>query len=164
MFKLYLRNYNDYADYLIIDNNTYTVHNFALNHFTLNLSRLNWEEWVRICPADIRVFFRNMENYLFHLSFDCRPVFPTLPLAILKRKYTVCSLNIVFFSKNSRKFAPSPSPVLGCYCLYKKSPANRSDCTLTLRWERVRSLTAMEAREGLQGMVKNTIFPEHPVY
>ena len=36
-----LRNYNDYADYLIIDNNTYTVHNFALNHFTLNLSRLN---------------------------------------------------------------------------------------------------------------------------
>ena len=25
-----------------------------------------------------------------------------------------------FFSKNSRKFAPSPSPALGCYWLYKK--------------------------------------------
>ena len=37
-----------------------------------------------------------------------------------------CSLNIVFFS---------PSPVLGCYRLYKKLKANRSDCTLALRWE-----------------------------
>ena len=33
----------------------------------------------------------------------------------------------------SRKFATSPSPVLGCYWLYKKLPANRSDCTLALR-------------------------------
>ena len=40
---------------------------------------------------------------------------------------------IVYFSKNSRKFATSPSPVLGCYWLYKKLPANRSDCTLALR-------------------------------
>ena len=29
-------------------------------------------------------------------------------------------LNIVFFSKNSRKFATSPSPAFGCYWLYKK--------------------------------------------
>ena len=32
---------------------------------------------------------------------------------------TGCSLNSVFFSKNSRKFATSPSPALGCYWLYK---------------------------------------------
>ena len=31
---------------------------------------------------------------------------------------TGCSLNIVFFSKNSLKFATSPSPALGCYWLY----------------------------------------------
>ena len=46
---------------------------------------------------------------------------------------TGCSSNIVFFPKNSRKFATSPSPALGCYWLYKKLPANRSDCTLALR-------------------------------
>ena len=56
---------------------------------------------------------------------------------------TGCSLNIVFFSKNSWKFATSPSATLGYYLLYKKLPANRSECTLALRWELWRSLTAM---------------------
>ena len=37
------------------------------------------------------------------------------------------------FLKNSGKFATSPSPALDCYWLYKKLPANRSDCTLALR-------------------------------
>ena len=32
---------------------------------------------------------------------------------------TGCSLNVVFFFKNSRKFATSPYPALGCYWLYK---------------------------------------------
>ena len=41
------------------------------------------------------------------------------------------------------KFASSPSPALGCYWLYKKLPANRSDYSLALRWELWRSLTAM---------------------
>ena len=31
------------------------------------------------------------------------------------------------FSRNSRKFATSPSPALGYHWLYKKLPANRSD-------------------------------------
>ena len=75
---------------------------------------------------------------------------------------TGCSLNIVYFSKNSRKFATSPSPVLGCYWLYKKLPANRSDCTLALRWELWRSLTAMQAREGLQWIVKKHNFSWTP--
>ena len=44
------------------------------------------------------------------------------------------------FSKNSKKFASSPSPTIGCYYLYKILPAN---CTLALRWELWRSLTAM---------------------
>ena len=58
---------------------------------------------------------------------------------------TECSLNIVFFSKNSPKFA-SPSPALGCYWLFKKLPANRSDCTLALHWKLWRSLTARRCR------------------
>ena len=40
---------------------------------------------------------------------------------------------LCYFSKNSRKFAASPSHALGCYWLYKNLPANRSDCTLALR-------------------------------
>ena len=62
------------------------------------------------------------------------------------------------FSKNSQKFATSPSPALGCYWLYKKLPANNSDCTLALRWELWRSLTAIWAREGLQWVVKKHNF------
>ena len=58
-------------------------------------------------------------------------------------RYRVFIKYCVFFFKNSRKFATSPSPALGCYWLYKKLPANRSDCTLALRWELWRSLTAM---------------------
>ena len=37
------------------------------------------------------------------------------------------------FPENSRKFATSPSPALGCYWLYKILPANGSDCTLALK-------------------------------
>ena len=47
------------------------------------------------------------------------------------------------FSKNSRKFATSPSPALGCYWFYTKLPANRSDWTLALRWELWRSIRVM---------------------
>ena len=68
----------------------------------------------------------------------------------------------MFFSKNSRKFATSPSPALGCYWLYKKLPANKSDCTLVLRWELWRSLSAMKAREGLQWIVKKHNFSWTP--
>ena len=62
-----------------------------------------------------------------------------LKLKICARICTGCLLN----SKNSRKFATSPSPALGCYWLYKKLPAIRSDCTLALHYELWRSLTAM---------------------
>ena len=53
----------------------------------------------------------------------------------INKTYRVFIKYCVFFSKNSRKFATSPSPALGCYWLYKKLPANRSDCTIALRWE-----------------------------
>ena len=63
---------------------------------------------------------------------------------ILSLSATGCSLNIVFFSKDSRKFATtSPSLALVCYWLYKKLPANKSDCTLVLRLELWRGPTAM---------------------
>ena len=66
----------------------------------------------------------------------------------------------MFFSKNIRKFATSPSPILGCYWLYKKLPANRSDCTLALRSE---LLQRCRRGRGCSELWKNTIFPEHPV-
>ena len=34
------------------------------------------------------------------------------------------------FSKNFQYFVTSPSPALGCYWLYGKWPANRSECTI----------------------------------
>ena len=53
------------------------------------------------------------------------------------------SLNIVFFSRILKSLPPLPrqhSAAIGCT---KKLPGNRSDCTLALRWELWRSLTAM---------------------
>ena len=44
--------------------------------------------------------------------------------------YTECSLNIVFFSKNFSIFSTSPSWALDCYWLYRKWPANKSNCTV----------------------------------
>ena len=46
---------------------------------------------------------------------------------------TGCSLNIVFFSKNPRKFATSPSPSLGCYWLYKEGVTVHSHCVESLQ-------------------------------
>ena len=63
-----------------------------------------------------------------------------------------------FFSKNIRKFATSPSPILGCYWLYKKLPANRSDCTLELRSE---LLQRCRRGRGCSELWKNTIFPNN---
>ena len=53
----------------------------------------------------------------------------------LRGTYRVFIKYCVFSSKNSGKFATSPSPALGCYWLYKKWRANRRDCTPALRRE-----------------------------
>ena len=76
---------------------------------------------------------------------------------------TGCSLNIVFFSKSSQKIATFPSPALGCHWLYKKLPANRSDCTLALRWELEGLLQRCRRGRCCSELLKKTIFPEHPV-
>ena len=68
----------------------------------------------------------------------------------------------MFFSKNSRKFVTSSSSALGCYWLYKKLQPNRSNCTLALRSELWRSLTAIKSREGLQWIVKDHNFSWTP--
>ena len=73
---------------------------------------------------------------------DVQAGFWIRPWLLLLLESTGCSLNIVFFSR-ILKFATSPSPVLGCYWLYKKLPANRIDCKLAWRWELWRSLRAM---------------------
>ena len=50
----------------------------------------------------------------------------------LQHKAILCYRVFVKYCVFSRKFATSPTPELGCYWLYKKLPANGSDCTLAL--------------------------------
>ena len=45
----------------------------------------------------------------------------------------------------------------------QKITANRSDCTLALRWELWRSSQQCRGGRGCSELWKNTIFPEHPV-
>ena len=96
----------------------------------------------RICILFVCLFFY-LSDYITIFSSDCEEnisIHPTIHLSFnfFKQIHLPkgCSLNIVFFSKNSRKFATSPSPALDCYWLFKKLTANRSDCKLALlRWE-----------------------------
>ena len=70
------------------------------------------------------------------------------------------ALNIVFFSKNSLKFATTPSPALRCFWLYKKLIANRLFTRIALR-----ALTVSYsdvAREGLQWIVEKHNFSWTP--
>ena len=48
------------------------------------------------------------------------------------------------------------------YWLYKKLPANRSDCTLSLRWEQGLLQRCRRGRRCSELWKKNSIFPEHP--
>ena len=63
----------------------------------------------------------------------------------------------------SKILETSPSPALGCYWLYKKLPANRSDYTRIA----LRALKVPYSDVGDGGVAvnceKKTIFPEHPV-
>ena len=62
---------------------------------------------------------------------------------------TGCSLNFVFFSKNSRKFATSPSPALYTRIALRALKVSYSDV----------------GEEGVTvNCEKSTIFPEHPVW
>ena len=96
-----------------------------------------------------------------------------LSCATQKAQYQLRPLNIylafirVFikycvFSKNSRKFATTPSPALSCHWLYKKLPANG-----TVHWHCVKSFEGLLQRcrrwRGCSELWKNTFFPEHPV-
>ena len=83
-------------------------------------------------------------------------------LRLYATRPTGCSINIFFFPRILQKFATSPSLALGCYWLYKKLPANRSDCTLAFRWKLWRSQRCRRGR-GSSELWKNTIFPAHPV-
>ena len=71
---------------------------------------------------------------------------------------TGCSLNIVFFSQEFSKVCHLSLASTRLLLVVQKLPANRSDCTLALRWELWRSITAMLAREGLQRIVKKHDF------
>ena len=54
------------------------------------------------------------------------------PFQLPKQTGAGCSEKNVFFFKNFQYFATSTSPSMGCYWLFQKWPANRSDCTLPL--------------------------------
>ena len=59
------------------------------------------------------------------------------------RNVTGCSLNIVFFSQEFSKVCHLSLASTWLLLVVQKLPANRSDCTLALRLELWRSLTAM---------------------
>ena len=64
----------------------------------------------------------------------------------IKFIYRVFIKYCVFSHKNLLSLATSPSPALGCYWLYRKWPANKSDCTL-------RSLVRMSCSPTFRGWV-----------
>ena len=76
----------------------------------------------------IIIVVTSLEQYYYKLAYSViygvvmHTVLAHIPCPI--SLYTVF-IKYCFFSKNSRKFATSPSPALGCYWLYKKLPANR---------------------------------------
>ena len=75
----------------------------------------------------------------------------------------MCSLNILFvFFKTFRKFAISPSPVLGRYWFYKILPANRSDCSLALRWELLHRCRRGSGCRELWKKILNTLYIPKP--
>ena len=88
----------------------------------------------------------------------------TLSLRSIMNIYILYRVFIKYcvFSKNSRKFAISLLASTRLLLVVQKRPANRSDCTLALRWELWRSLTAMLAREGLQLIVEEHNFSWTP--
>ena len=70
---------------------------------------------------------------------------------------TGCSLNIVFF-------ANSPSPALGSYWSYQKWSANRSDCTLVLRWKALKVFYSDVREEGVAVNCEKTQFFLNTLY
>ena len=77
----------------------------------------------------------------------------------------MCSLNIVsFFQEFSKvKIVNSPSPTIGCYWLYKKLPANRSDYVHSHCVERALKVSYSDVGVAVN-YEKTQFFPEHPVY
>ena len=62
-------------------------------------------------------------------------------------------------SKKFGNFATSPSLALGCYWLCK----NYQQIWVTVHSHCIYGFEGLTAREGLQWIVENTIFTEHPV-
>ena len=83
----------------------------------------------------MKLFFVIEENYEWDTDKITLERFPPLEKKKKKNNDKLFSRGPPSFSKNSQKFATSPSPAIGCYWLYKKlyKKANRSDCTLALR-------------------------------
>ena len=86
----------------------------------------------RASSSAAAVYSNSGQDVLFKSTYESNP----------RSRYRVF-IKYCFFPKNFRMLATSPSPELGCYWLYKKLTANRSDCTIALCWELWRSLTAM---------------------
>ena len=81
----------------------------------------------------------------------------------MKMIYRVFSKYCVFFQEFS-KICHLSLASTRLLLVVQKRPANRSDCTLALRWELRRSLTAICRRErGCSELWKNPFFQEHPV-
>ena len=83
---------------------------------------------------------------------SCAPFFSTLLNDLLVcHKCTGCSLDIVFFSNNSQKFATSSFPALGCYWLYK----NYQPIGVAVHSHCVRALKVSYSDVGKGGVAEN---------
>ena len=77
-------------------------------------------------------------------------------------RYTGCSSNIMFFFQEFSKVCQLSLASTRLLMVVEKITTNRSDCTLALRWELWRSLTAMQERKRLQWIVKKHNFSSTP--
>ena len=117
----------------------------------LGWSMVSFAKWSRLNrKLEVKIL-----RVMFPLNLHSHP--PTLPATPSGRCTSGVSTPLVFdrmlskycvFSKNSRKFSNSPSPALGCYWLYKKLVANRSDGTLSLLCLRALEVSYSDVGEG----------------
>ena len=123
---------------------------FPLIDLVHTLSRLPY--WVLLWNrADLLLQPENFFYYTNNQNFHSR-------LLKLSIKYRVFIIYCAFFSKNFHYFVTSPSSALGCDWLYRKWPANKSNCTL-----RSDELLSYMHGMGCSESGKDTIFNEHPV-
>ena len=97
-------------------------------------------KYMYICFFFVIIAFKNKCDYMILLP--SRRGFASNAPSIQMTAYTWCSLNIVVFFPEFSKVCHFSLASTRLLLVVQKRPANRSDCTLALRWELCRSHTA----------------------